>query len=247
MSSTCNWPVDYSCLPDLPAEDDEGYEAELAQRNAIVDLAITILWSMSGRQFGLCDVVLRPCPERGASRRYGAAPALWHSYVYNGGGWTDISCGCASVCASGGPSAVHLNRRVYSIESIVIGDETLSPEQYRLENGVLYRLGGIWPSQNLGQPIGEPNTWAVHALVGQPVPEGAAYLTGTLAAEFKLACDDDDRCRIPRNVESVSRRGVTYTMYKPDASMARRTGIAEIDMWLDAINPHKVLSAPTVR
>ena len=59
---TCNWPVDDSCLPPLPPEDDPTYAEKLTDQQNALDLAVTVLWALSGRQFGQCETLVRPCP-----------------------------------------------------------------------------------------------------------------------------------------------------------------------------------------
>ena len=62
---SCDWPVDRSCLPALPPEDDDGYELALIRRTAAEDLAVNVLWALSGRQFGICPAMARPCAPSG--------------------------------------------------------------------------------------------------------------------------------------------------------------------------------------
>lgn len=54
--SACTWPIDRSCLPEA-----ETPEERVKQRLA-EDLAVSVLWALSGRQFGQCPVIARPCP-----------------------------------------------------------------------------------------------------------------------------------------------------------------------------------------
>jgi hypothetical protein len=45
----------------------------------------------------------------------------------------------------------------------------------------------------------------------------------------------------------VSRQGVTYRAYDPAVIYASgKTGLAEIDGWLAAVNPNALTAAPTV-
>ena len=46
---------------------------------------------------------------------------------------------------------------------------------------------------------------------------------------------------------TASRQGVTYRAYDPQAIYANgKTGLAEIDLVLAAVNPNALMSAPTV-
>ena len=73
----CEWDVDRACcsvtlptLGDTPTADEQAaYDAALATQNAAEDTAVHILWSLSGRQFGVCDATARPCPTSWVSAR----------------------------------------------------------------------------------------------------------------------------------------------------------------------------------
>lgn len=245
---SCTWPVDRTCYADLPAPEAPEYAAALATQNASEDMAIDILYKLSGQQFGTCDAVARPCPERGSQIRFvGMQP--WEPFVpvYWGGAWLNLTCGCAgSSCAVTGPRVVHLPGPVQSVESVHIGDELLAPSGYVLEGDVLYRIEGTWPGQDMGKPLGENGTWSVEYTKGYPPPAATAMLVALLAKEFVLACTDQ-KCRLPRNVTNVTRNGVSYQVYDPAKIFhAGKTGLAEIDLWLSATNPHVLQSAPSV-
>lgn len=241
---SCDWPVDRTCLPDLPAEDDPGYDAALARQSENEDTAVMVLWSLSGRQFGLCETVVRPCPERGLSRNpWSEAIVFW-----DGGNWQATSCGCIGRCRQSGPGMIHLPGPANAVAAVQLGADVLDPSEYKLQDNVLYRTGGkAWPSQNLGRPTPETGTWSVTYDRGVPVPPGGARNAGILAREFVAACSDDSECRLPRNVTAVTRQGVSYQIYNPnDMYAAGKTGLADVDMWLAAVNPHALLTAPTV-
>lgn len=249
---TCSWPIDRTCLPDLPELTDppsDAYLAALETRNAAEDLAIHVLWALSGRQFGACEVTVRPCPTR-----FGA---LWGPLPYmltrTDGHWVNWPCGCLGACELSGPRVVHLPGPVTppTVDdpiTVTIAGETLPEGDYALEGDVLYRVGGVWPAQNLGAPLGESDTWAVTYRHGILPPNGTAKLAGLLAREFLIACtDSDEECRLPSNVTQVNRRGVSYAVYNPnDIYTNGKTGLAEIDSWLAAINPHHLAAAPSV-
>lgn len=249
---TCNWPVDDSCLPALPAEDDPGYGAALAARQAAVELAVQVLWALSGRQYGQCETVVRPCPA--ALCGGGVQPgSLWNQSVapfvptFQFGRWVNIGCGCsAGRCNAAGPRTVHLPGPVGPIVTVTIEDVVLDPSEYSVEGDLLYRNYGDWPGQDYNRPLGEAGTWSVVYLKGQPVPAGVGSFVGQLAREFLAACSGD-ACRLPRNVVSTTSRGVTR-MYDPSTMYASgKTGLSEIDLWLAAVNPHGLMQGPTVR
>ena len=239
------WPVDRSDFPALPAVGDPGYDQAVIEPNAAAALAIRVMWSLTGRQFGLYDHTVRPC--RSDMPIY--APGGVTSYVlsWEGDRWLSWSCGCAGGCKMGGPRMVHLPGPVYAVTEVKIAGAVLAPAGYKVEGNVLYRLGSPWPVQDTGRPSGESRTWTVTYQRGIPVPAGFAQLTGLLAKEFLDAFDNEGRCRLPRTVTTASRQGVTYRAYDPAAIYADgKTGLPEIDLVLASVNPHALMAAPTV-
>jgi hypothetical protein len=239
-------------LPGSPTpEEQAAYDAALAARNAAEDLAVSVLWALSGRQFGLCPHSVRPCPPPiyPPWREVSAySPVTSYVLSWEGDRWLNWPCGClGGRCQLTGPRAVHLPGPVASIEEVTIAGAVLNASEYVLEGDVLYRKGTlIWPAQNLGRPLGEAGTWSVEYLRGYPPPAGTATYVGTLAAEFLKACDGGN-CRLPRTVTTASRNGVTYRVYDPAVIYGDgKTGIPEIDLWLAAVNPHHLMAAPQV-
>ena len=247
---TCNWPVDDTCLPPLPAEDDPGYGAAVAARQAAVELAIQVLWALSGRQYGQCDALVRPCPTSACGGVRPGSP--WDQTVapmmptFQGGQWTNVLCGCSTGrCNAAGPRAVHLPGPVGPVVTVTIEDVVQDPSEYTLEGDILYRNFGDWPGQDYNRPLGEDGTWSVVYLKGQPVPAGVGSFVGQLAKEFLAACSGD-ACRLPRNVVATTSRGVSR-QYDPSTIYANgKTGLSEIDLWLAAVNPHALMQPPRV-
>lgn len=241
---TCSWPVDRTCLPIADTDID------IAQQEDAENLAVQVLWALSGRQFGVCPVIARPCPQSCDGSPYNSYGSPFF-VVWDGSNWRNTSCGCGPRCSWVSPNVVHLSstrvQPVQEITEVVIGGEVLDESQYRLEGALLYRIGGSWPSQDLGQPLDQPGTWSVTYTRGYPPPSGTAKLVGLLAKEFLAACTGG-KCRLPRRVKSVTRQGVSYDMVDP-AELYRdgKTGIPEIDLWLSSVNPRALQSPPTVR
>lgn len=252
---TFEWPVERSLLPALPELTDPPsaeYTAALAERDAAEALAIQVLWALSGRQFGLRTIVTRPCRSPLPHELFGReGGTVLTSYVLSWEGplgWVTWPCGCNGPCREIGPNMVHLPGPVAEIVSVEIGGAVIDQSQWKIEGNVLYRLTAPWPVQDLNRPLGDANTWGVTYKLGLPVPGGVAALTGLLAKEFIDATDNKGQCRLPRTVTTASRQGVTYRVYDPAAIYGNgKTGLAEIDMWLAAINPHHVMAAPSVR
>lgn len=249
---SCQWPIDRACWPQLESDIDKARMQEAA------DTAVLVLWALTGRQFGVCPAQARPCPGRDSSfdgwlydpMLYpGAtvpAPGLMIP-VWEGGAWRNLSCGCSSRCERSGPTVVHLPGPVQSVDTVTVEDVVLDPVDYRLEGDYLYRVGEAWPSQNLRRPLGEPGTWSVTYQRGYPPPAGAATAVGQLAMEFYSACSGG-KCRLPKRVQTISRQGVSMQMIDPvDLFGAGLTGIDSIDLWIRAVNPARLYSAPKVR
>lgn len=250
---SCSWPVDRNCLPALPAENDPTYNVKLAERNAAEDLAVQVLWSLSGRQFGLCETLVRPCPTQekpfwSGSHPYDQSVQPYNSSfipVYEFGRWVNYPCGCVGSCRAAGPRTVHLPGPVSEVTAVTLDGIEIDDDDYALEGNTLYRIGGNWPSQDYNKALGEPGTWSVEYLKGIPVPAGVATFVGQLAKEFLAACSGDS-CRIPRNVVATTSRGV-MRQFDPSRIYANgKTGLTEVDLWLSAVNPHHILAGPKV-
>lgn len=247
------WPIERSLLPALPEPGDPPsaeYVKALAERNAAEALAIEVLWALSGRQFGLQTVTVRPCRQRAPweHRDYTEYGVTSYLLSWEGDRWLSWPCGCGGPCRESGPNMVHLPGPVAEVVTVEINGAVIDQAQWAIEGNVLYRRTAPWPTQDLNRPLGDTNTWGVTYKRGLPVPDGVAYLTGLLAKEFLAAIAGSGNCRLPRTVTTASRQGVTYRVYDPAVIYANgKTGLAEVDMWLAAINPHHLLAAPTVR
>lgn len=247
---SCNWPVDDSCLPMLPPETDPTYQDRREAQAAALDMAVQVLWALSGRQFGVCETLVRPCPP-GACGGGMRAGSTWNQTAvpfiptYEYGRWVNYTCGCTGRCNAAGPRTVHLPGPVAGIVTVTIGGEVLDPSEYVLEGAVLYRKGTNWPSQDYNKPLDENGTWSVVYLKGNPVPAGVGVFVGQLAKEFLAACSGDS-CRLPRNVVATTSRGVSRQFDPSAIYRSGKTGLTEIDLWLSAVNPYHILQAPKV-
>ena len=247
----CVWPVDETCLPTLPEESsDEGYQSAAASLEAAQVLAVQVLWALSGRQYGVCPAIVRPCPQSYPPRYYGRRPlpSSYEIFSWADYGWALTGCGCGGRCTVTGPGMVHLPGPVAEIVAVTINGVEIDPTEYAVEGDVLYRIGSssAWPSQDMSRPATEPGTWQVEYLRGIEPPAGAAKLVSLLTTEFYNACTGG-RCRLPRTVTEVTRQGVTHRIANPnDIYATGKTGIPEIDLWLAAVNPHHLLQAPSV-
>lgn len=238
--SSCTWPIDRSCLPEAATPEDR-----VKQRHA-EDLAVSVLWALSGRQFGQCPVIARPCPTACTSSTGSYGPG-WFP-VFTDGQWRNLTCGCPGSCSASGPTVVHLPGPVGEVLTVTVAGVTLDESAYQLEGDRLYRVDGeSWPDQDMNSPSGSAGTWSVTYTRGVPVPEGVGALVGILTKEFLDACGGG-KCRLPRRVQSMTRNNVSYQMVDPtDIYRSGKTGIPEIDIWLAAVNPTALQQRPVVR
>lgn len=243
---TCTWDVDRTCLPVSESEPER-----IQQENA-ENLAVSVLWSLSGRQFGVCPVIARPCPTPCRDETGWLGGPGWFP-LWDGENWRNTQCGCSSGrCSASGPSVIHLGATVglpvREVTNVTIEGAVLDPSEYKLEGDLLYRVGGEpWPTQDLTRPLDEPGTWSVSYTRGNPAPAGTAVLVALLAKEFLEACGGG-KCRLPRRVQTVSRQGVTYQMVDPTSILEEGfTGLPEVDLWIKSVNPSRLQAPPRVR
>lgn len=232
---SCNWPVDRTCLPMVHP----GETAKEAALQASLDTAVGVLWRLTGRVYGQCAVTARPCPpERDVTVTAFLGAGFGWVPVLDAGTWRNERICQPEGCTSIGPSAAVLPGPVSEIVEVAVDGTVIDPASYRLEGDVLYRAGGHpWPRQDLSRPAGEPGTWIVTYRRGAPPPAGAARMAALLATEFFNACTGG-KCRVPRRVQTVTRRG--YTFARPDPSEIydnNATGLTEVDMWINSLNP----------
>jgi hypothetical protein len=155
--TACDWPVDESCLPDLPEPEAEGYAQAKALRDSSVAMATSILWQLSGCQFGVCQYIVRPCIQLRNQRR-DRGPVTSYVVSWEGDHWLNLPCGCGPICTESGPRVAHLPGPAQEVVEVKVGGVALPPSGYRLEGDVLYRVGAVWPYQDLGRPMGEAGT-----------------------------------------------------------------------------------------
>lgn len=213
-------------LPDLTQDDWQ----DLLMR------ASELLWMLSGRRWmgGGCTetAVLRshpPTQGRGEwpyDRSWGFCACWSDRWV------TDfLDIGYRHNRTTLGLVAVRLPRDpVTNIVSVTI-DGAAFTDYEMLRNGWLERTDG--------------KTWdvcsgltSVTYQFGEPPPPGGKQATIDLAFELGLERVGDDKCRLPTNVITTTRQGVTITrMAASEFQALLRTGIPSVDRWLAAANP----------
>jgi hypothetical protein len=260
----CTWPIDRYCYQNwLPQVDgavnvnDPEYPTKLAIQLACEDTAVQVLWALSGRQYGICPTLVRPCAEahQPLEGRWGPIGAFTVGMLVGLDDFGDIFTmqdGWCGKCLISSPRAVDLPGPVYQDAtgnypvSVMIHDYVLDEDEYSVEGDRLFHLHGEWPFQDFSRELGEHNTWSVAYWRGTPPPAILSRFAGVLTNEF-IQASCGGKCRIPRTVQHISRGGVSFDTFNPDNIYSTgKTGIPEIDMWLASINPNKLMQAPTV-
>lgn len=135
--------------------------------------------------------------------------------------------------------------------------ETLTADQYRLDNhSILVRLqdsDGVyraWPRQEIRQNSnGTGLYFEVTYTYGQSPPSLGVLAARDLACEFALACDPSaaGKCRLPRNVQSIVRQGVSQEFIDVTQFLAEDImGIHSVDVFLRSFNKSKLRRRATV-
>lgn len=239
----CTWP---DIGDQLCCEDWDTHSVTLQEQAA--SYARTILWAATGRQYGLCELTVRPCggfcEDCGSSGWYYDGLGTWVPYIWNGE-WKNCWCGGAGGCCTCSPDCqVYLPGPVYSVTSVRVGGESLNVtggDIFVLDQQWLIRTDttACWPQcsdQNLAP--GDTDAFEVTYLRGLPVPDALAKAYASLACEYSRACLGLP-CRLPSRVSSISRQGVTISMVDI-AELLRNglTGLWEVDQVILALNPN---------
>lgn len=236
----CSWALNPTCAGwvDYPAE----------TKISAINYASLLLWSATGRRFGLCEITVRPCGRRTDNS------SLWgyiqgdgggfYPYLDNSGTWRN--CACSGGCSCRPRCEVWLPGPVDSITSVTQDGVTVDPAAYRVDNrSWLVRTdGGCWPEY--ADLSTDTNRFEVTYQRGEPVPAVLIDAAETVACEFAKALTSQD-CRLPARITSLTRQGVQMSALDTD-SLTRRgfIGIPEVDQVIFAFNPFGLRSRPRV-
>lgn len=231
------WPCDVTCLsPTVTGQ--------------ALQIATEIVGGLTGRQFGLCTGTHRPCRQE--CMEYGPI-GEWVSWSYPmpvlmNGQWFNLICGaCGDSCSCGTLSQVVMPGPVNSITQIKIGGSVLVTGAYRVDDYTkLVRTdGGVWPRcQDMSLPDTAANTWSITATYGIPVPYAGQLAVGEMACELAKALNNES-CRLPRNVTSVNRQGVSINygeIFKTMLHEGRLTGLYLVDQFIQIYNPNRLMA-----
>jgi hypothetical protein len=242
-SGPCNWPAvgDQICC-----EDWDSFSAALQTQAS--EYAKLVLWAATGRQYGLCELTVRPCgrfcENCGYNGWYYDGMGTWMPYVFNGE-WHNCWCGGGPGCCTCSPDCqVYLPGPVAEITSVRVDGASLNVtggDVFVLDQQWLVRTDttACWPlcsDQNLAP--GDLDAFEVTYLRGIPVPTALANAYALLSCEYAKACLGLP-CRLPGRVSSISRQGVSISMIDVNDLLRNNlTGIWEIDQTIAALNPY---------
>lgn len=238
----CGWSFSDDCCSKLATAFDT--KPDLAQ--ACVDQAGEILYALSGRQFGICEVTVRPCMEKCMDSELAtwSAGTLYPWVPYNEGGkWFNLPCGgrCRDACSCTQICKVRLPGPVDSITEVLLDGVVVPPTDYRVDykRELVRTSDGCWPTcQDMNLESTEVGTWEVTYAKGQALPVAGEVALGAFACELAKACLNDTTCALPARVTNIVRQGITMTLLDPMAFIDEgKTGIYMVDAWLHAINP----------
>lgn len=200
--------------------------------------ASEVLYHLSAQQFpGICDITIEPCSNRTS------ASDLPNLMFRDRLPW--LACGCLVYrddCSCAGDPILSLAPTpVTEITEITTSDGVLDDSAYELlGNSVIRRIDGDnWPCCD--------SDFSVAFSYGREPPQLGIQAAAILACELYLSCQPEDvakRCRLPRNVVSVSRQGVSIVIANAANLFQRipgqpfKTGLWEIDLFLSSMNPY---------
>jgi len=212
--------------------------------------ATEVLWMLSGRQYGTCEVTLRPCREDcapvnvfGVSNYYAshwAYPYIWYT--------TGCAGGCMGMCSCNTVHRFTLPQPISSIVEIIVDGEVVPTGSYRVDNYryVVRTDGEAWPRCNDLSINEGPGAWSSTVIFGAEVPEIAKLAVGELGCEFIKALTGNKDCRLPKRVQSLTRQGVTMAFLDPQEFLNEgKTGFYIADLFLTASNPNRLQSGAT--
>jgi hypothetical protein len=265
----CDWDIpDPTCCPKWEADTTTQAEKDRARR-----LASWFLWTATGRQLGQCTTAVRPC-RRSCPEANGGWPVRpdgrtvtygrWMAQVLNPAiaPWAGGLCGCGQhTCSCGKLCEIHLPGTAPEPVEVIIDGQVIPLDRFRVDNGHWLVWTGepfelpdgreltCFPTcQDLAAPVTDCGTWQITYRHGLPVPDVVLDVASELLCEVLKACAgaSPSECRLPANVVSMTRAGVSYdfaansgTVTNPGGRILR-FNIPAVDMLVQSINPYGV-------
>lgn len=136
---------------------------------------------------------------------------------------------------------------VVEVTEVLIDGVAVDPELYRVDDQqyLVYQPESLnsgtqnWPVFNdVRLPPGSVGTWSVEYVYGVAPPPGGKEAAAALGCELAKSCSaDDEDCRLPARVTSITRQGVTMAVLDPlTLFQDGLTGLPEVDLWVSAMN-----------
>jgi len=210
-----------------------------AEQTRIETAAVSLLWSLSGEQFGVTTATARPrapwptkstvipsWPGSHFNSSQAQAPWWWGEFQAFTSGIQDYRM----VLALTGP--------VVEIVEIIQDGETVDPDGYTLFGArFLVRTDGkVW---HLWQNLAKPATLTVTYRRGKPWPAYAQIVAGTLCCEMAKDFISDPSCKLSKMAKTITREGISIQLPAIQEFIAAGlTGIPEVDRWIRTVNPN---------
>ena len=224
------WPILWP--GDDPPEGSDPYMVERAEMFAGQTLRMLTLNRVGGM-----PITVMPCARTCASPRF-STTMFFHPVLLESGAYANCFCGRGCRCSSA-PSVL-LTGPVGRIDEVQVKGEILPNTAYHVEDGnKLVRLDGK------GWPACAGPDFTVTYLNGHEVDDLGQYIGGLLALEYLNAMTSSKKCRLPANVTTVTRQGISMELSTgmfPDGT----TGIKEVDAYLMQWNPYGMRTRPQV-
>jgi len=226
--------------------------ADPAMKEQAIRWATDVMYARTGRQFGVCEVTVRPCMKRDCNNGTGYwgawwSGSLWTPYLWQG---TWFNCFCGDMCCCEPRCQVQLAGPVQSIVEVTIGGVAVDPSTYRVDDFQwLVREGGeCWPMcANMDNASGGTDVWEVTYNRGRVVPQSVLEATAVLACEYVKRCKNDSSCRLSSRVISMTRQGTDFQFVSPEVMLRLGlTGVSEVDDIIAAYNPAGLKMPPRV-
>lgn len=235
----CEWDISYDRCE---GSSDTAFLNDVSEevREKAEGMAVELLDAWTGGVFGPCPVTVRPCRDGVRPNSDFRLPrgALWEPVLIEGR-WFNMGCSsCGRSCTCDDPGSLAVPGPVQRVIEVQIDGDTLPPESYRVEGRFIIRQDGqAWPTyQDRTLPLGVEGTWAITYSKGIAVPAGGQIAAGVLALEIMRALCEDEECRLPERVQTITRQGVTMAMLDGFEGLDEgRTGLWLVDSWVTSV------------
>lgn len=226
--------------------------------------ASEVLYELSGRIYtGQCGPhTIRPVsrPTDADTRTWGAmlSPMGWFSSWGMASSYGAGSPGVRSHYYSSDPPTIRLPYPVTEILQVLIDGVIIPADEYELRNNVeLVRIRPTasftpterwgWPtSQIMDLPDSQEGTFSVTFRFGID-PPAAGQLAAKKLGEMLALPQLGDTTAYPNRVTSIARQGVTMQVASViDLLEKKSSGIYEVDLFLNAVNPDRLKRQATV-